>query len=317
MATSNSIDLIVNAGDIIQEALEILGVLPEGDAPTQDQIDSSIRTLNFMIKSWQTRKLNLWALQRLYMFPQKNTSEYSLSSSSSTKFTSQYYQTQTSAASSSGGSTITVDADTNISNADVIGVELDGGTIQWTTVNGAPAANVVTLTDTLTDNVSIDAMVFNYTTVGNRPMRIEEAYRRSYSGSTYTDIPIDIMSRIEYFELNNKLSDGVINQVYYDPQISAGNLFVWPQTSVETDLLVMWVRRTLADFDATSDDVDFPQEWYMCLAWNLAMWLNTKYGVSNETYMKVVRGAQELLVDAESFDIEDTSIDFQPNPYGR
>ena len=59
-----------------------------------------------------------------------------------------------------------------MSDADNIGIELDDGTIQWTTINGAPAGSTVTLTDALTDDVASGNAVYVYTAKTNRPMKL-------------------------------------------------------------------------------------------------------------------------------------------------
>lgn len=62
MTTSGSIDFTVTADEIITEALELLGVLGEGEDPTTDQLTSSRRTLNMLAKTWQAEGLNLFAV---------------------------------------------------------------------------------------------------------------------------------------------------------------------------------------------------------------------------------------------------------------
>jgi hypothetical protein len=56
--------------------------------------------------------------------------------------------------------TIDVDSITGITNGDNIGVELDDGTMHWTTVNGAPSGTVITLTAVLPSATAIDNRVY-------------------------------------------------------------------------------------------------------------------------------------------------------------
>jgi hypothetical protein len=53
MAFTTTADLKLTAADIVTEALELLGVLAEGDTPSAAQYTSSLRTLNNLIKMWQ------------------------------------------------------------------------------------------------------------------------------------------------------------------------------------------------------------------------------------------------------------------------
>ena len=55
----------ISSKEIITESLEILGVLPEGDDPSQEQIKSSFRTLSMIVKAWQTEGINIWAVDNL------------------------------------------------------------------------------------------------------------------------------------------------------------------------------------------------------------------------------------------------------------
>jgi len=60
MATSNSTDFTVDRDTIITEALEICGVLAEGESPSANQITSCSRTLNLLVKALIPDGLHLW-----------------------------------------------------------------------------------------------------------------------------------------------------------------------------------------------------------------------------------------------------------------
>lgn len=87
MPTSGSIDFSVTRNDIIQEAYEQLGVLNEGETPTDEQIASASRTLNMMMKSWQADNMNLFAVDRYVVFVEKGTQQYTLNNTTSSHFT--------------------------------------------------------------------------------------------------------------------------------------------------------------------------------------------------------------------------------------
>lgn len=308
MATSGSIDLLADRDALITEALEQLGVIAEGDSPNSNQLSSCARTLNYMVKAWQGRGLNLWAMERHYVFLQKNQREYALSGSTSDHVTASYIQTTVNGAASSGATTVTLDTtdiDGNtfsVSASDNIGIQLDSGTdVQWTTVSSF-TSNVATLGAALTDDVADGATVYIYTSKANRPFKvIGPAVVRT---KDFVDTPIEIIARQDYEDLSQKDTTGRINQIFYDPQVGTGTLFVWPETDDETDFLVIWVTRTLEDFDAATDDADFPQEWFLALALSLALRLAPKFGVSSESFNQIASLAQQALFDAESSDTE-------------
>jgi hypothetical protein len=132
-------------------------------------------------------------------------------------------------------------------------------------------------------------------------MRIYNAVRRT---SSNIDTPLKIINRSEYVMLSNKQSEGSVLSIYYDPQVGTGKLFVYPEPTNTTDILVLWVQRTLEDFDAASDDVDFPQEWYLPLALGLAAALLPKYNVPNSVASRVMGLFSYYKAMADGFDSE-------------
>lgn len=303
MATSGSIDFSVSRDDIITEALEQMGVLAEGQSPSTAQLTSMSRTLNMMVKSWQADGLNLFAVQKIYVYLEKDKNEYSLSSSSTDHLSTEYNRTTTSASALSSATAIDVSSIAGMASLDYIGIKLDDGTMQWTTINGAPSGSTVTLADALTDDVSSGVTVYHYTSKANRPMKILNASLVDAVSGNST--PVDTYSRSEYVDLPNKTSDGSVTQLYYDPQVGTGKLYVWPETNTVDDYLVLWVQRTLEDFDAASDTADFPQEWYLALALNLAYLSGPKYGVPRDLRRDISMMAAIAKGQAENFDRED------------
>jgi hypothetical protein len=316
MATSGSIDFIVNRDQIIQEALEQLGVIAPEDTPTPSQITSASRTLNMMIKTWQADKMNLFAVDRCVVFVEKGQEKYTLNDTTTDNFTklSQLNQTTISVAGLSAALTINVDDASSISDGDFIGIA-SGTDVFWTTVDGAPVGDLVTLTDPLPEDQSVGDIVWSYTTKANRPMKIMEGY--IHQTQSNTDIPLGNLSRRKYDSLTRKDNQGRINQFYYDPQRAAGNLYVWPTGADETNYVLLIVQRTLEDLDSSTDDPDFPQEWLLPLALNLAMLLADKYGVPDDIAGRVTSKAQYYYEICKDWDDElYTSVFLTPDNRG-
>jgi len=274
LATSGSVNFNLNRNEIVTEALELAGVADVTDSPSSDIITSSARTLNIMIKGWQTAGIYLWKQKDFYVFVNKNTNYYDLGPSGD-HATLSYVKTEVATAQTSGNNTIVVDSDTGISDGDYIGIELSGGSLQWTTINGAPSSDTITLTDNLTGDVSVDANVYTYTTKINRPLWINEKGQVSIDGGN--ENPIRIVARNDYKDISIKTSDGVPNMAWYDPQTTNGRLYIWPEPSSVKDFLKLNGRFPVEDFDASTDDADFPQEWYLALTWQLACLLAPKF----------------------------------------
>lgn len=318
MATSGSIGLSTSTEEIIKEALELLGVLGEGEDPTTDQITSSKRTLNTMAKTWQADGLNLFAVQRNYLLLEKGSDVYDLSASTQSTFSTSLVQTDVETAIVESATTVDlVEVSETVSVTDGIAIEIDGQVLFKSTITAinstTPSLNV-DIADAVPQDISAGATVYITSGVANRPMQVLEAYNHQLNS---TDIPLKMLSRIGYYELSNKDTTGYTNQVYYDPQIGTGKLYVWPTTDTELNYLILLTQRTLEDFVSDSDEPDYPQEWYMPLAYNLARFLSPKYGIPQMDYSRLLVQARELYDTARGFDTElNTSMFIRPESWG-
>mgnify|MGYP003631080070 FL=1 len=309
MATSGSFNFSLNRNELITQALRTMGILADAQSATASQIsDGSIR-LNSMIKAWRNRGISLPLYQELAVFLTDGTASYSIGATGD-KATAldDFVKTELSTAGVATDATIEVDSITGITNGDFIGIELDDDTIQWTTINGAPAGTTITLTATLTGAAAIDNHIYTYTSIAQRPLTIKGARIRDRADN---ETPVRVVTREEYFSYVNKTATGKVVAVYYDPQITNGKLYCWPSPDAVGDVLLLTAQRQVADFDGSTDDPDFPVEWLDALSYGLAVRMLTKYGIDMETASQIRQDAQEYLMDAEDFDMEDY-IQFVP-----
>ena len=299
MAISSSYDVLYTRNEIITEALELIGVVEAGETPGTDDINSCARTLNMLVKFWQSRGIALWRDTQIYVFLQEDTASYTLGPTGTSPATASFTKTEIATAGSSTDLTIDVDSIDDISASDIIGIELDDGTLQWTTVNGAPSGTTVTITAALTDDISVDANVYAYTSGIQRPLFITEARLHQDSGS---EIPIKMRARNDYMALSSKTTSGKASMWYYDPQTTDGVLYVWPVANSVKDYLVLTARMPIADFDSANDDPDFPQEWMLPLSYNLAVLVAPKF---DEPVPQTVAMAAKMFFDDVSDDAKD------------
>jgi hypothetical protein len=304
MTTSSSYDYNQTALQIITEALQFINEYDAGRTISSSDVATCLTTLNGRIKMLQAKGIGLWKTREAALFPQEDEYSYDIGPSGDNCSTV-WYKTELSAAGVATDATITVDSDDNITDGDYIGIELDDGTVQWTTVNGTPAANVVTLTAALTGAAAIDNHVYNYTSKVQRPLEITEARLRNADGK---DRPLSIKSRDEYMLLSDKTSTGPANIVYYDPQMTNGKLYVQPACSDVQEYIVFSCRIPIEDFDSQSNDPDFPQEWLLPLANDLAVLIAPKYG--RQLSPEFIATAREMLKDVSDFDREQASVFF-------
>ena len=280
MATSGSTDWTLNRDAIIRQALLNLRVVdPALTTPAQDITDGTLAA-NAMIKAWQLDGVFMWLTEEVVVHLQKDSQYFSLGpSGDNCCLLSDAVSTVTTAAASETDSTITVSDATGIASGDYIGVHLDEGSLQWTTVNGAPADGVVTLTAALTGAVASGATVYAYTSKIARPLQIMEARIRDEDD---VDTPVQIHhSRTEFFQQTDKTTSGRILEVFYNPDHTNGKLYVWPVAASGdiSDRLVMSIQRVVEDLDSSADNFDGPVEALPALIWGLSVWLAPQYGV--------------------------------------
>lgn len=310
MSTSGSVDFNLTATEIISEAMETLGVIGPGITPTAVELQSGLRSLNMMVKSWQTDGLHLWLHTEAALFLVEGQVEYDLPGANVAKVAN-LVETALAADAEDTDTTIDVDSITDIDDGDTIGVVQDDDTIHWTTVSGAPAGSTVTLSDALTADASEDNKVWVYSGTIERPNRITDMRRRHSLGSSNIDTPVtQILGRRDYFMLPNKTDTGIPVQAYYDPQRDTGRLYIWPAPDTVDDHLRFTYSRPLEDFDSLANDPDFPSEWLKALSFNLAVDLAPKYGL--RPFPEVIAQATNTREALLGWDREMEPITFEP-----
>lgn len=157
-----------------------------------------------------------------------------------------------------------------------------------------------------------------------RPLRIVQAWLRDTSTNP-VDTPLNIVSRDEFNLLSVKTTPGIPNQLFYDPEFdrdasngganAKGKIWIWPQpdaTVVTNYDLYMVCVRPIQDFTAKTDYLDFPQEWFNAVKWNLAHQIAFEYGVPVEILDRLEKRAETELSLALSFDNDPAPVFFQP-----
>lgn len=314
MATSGIYTFGRNRDQIIKAALIKVGAIEAGDTPGSDDVTDAAVSLNAMVKHWQGTGVHIWTVAEATLFLQLEQTQYSLGSSGSDHVSETVVQTELAADAISGATTITVDSITGISSGDNIGVQVDDGTLHWTTVNGAPSGTTVTLTTGLDDSASTDGFVFVYTTKLIRPLKILSARRYNYESGI--DTPMDEMDRIEYREMPNKTTEATPTSFHYDRRGGAnalGRLHVWPEPDSVEDAVKFTFARPIQDFNAAGDDADLPQEWIDCLIYNLALRMADDYDVPDSKYVRIEKMANRLLSEMQWHEEELGSITFSPD----
>jgi hypothetical protein len=313
MAISTSIDFNQTVNQIITRALKLIQVLGAGQVPTTDDYTDCKDALNAMLKAWQTQGLHLFGKTEGVLVPAVNTTKYSFSSDSSSANIARaddFFINTLSANEATGQTILSVTSTSTISVNDKIGITLEDGSIQWTTV-ASKTSNTVTVNNALTDDAVSGAYLYSYTTRIDRPVKILSA--RSYNVSSEVDLNMTDLSHDDYYSIPNKTSTSATPlSFYYDPQISTGYMYVWPMPTTITHLIKFTYQRQITDVDALTDNVDFPQEWLDPITYSLAVRIGPLYGRIQEANA-LLPLASLMTENALLFDNEPQSIVIRPS----
>ncbi len=165
--------------------------------------------------------------------------------------------------------------------------------------------------------VPLTATIGNYrigigqTVAVAKPLKVLQAW--NHNPTSNVDIPMRIITKQEYNILGNKTSAGNPIQIYYDPQTSYGDLYVYPvpSTSDASNTINIVYQRPFDDFDASTDVPDFPQEWYDAIMYGLACRLAPEYGVGTAERKTLWQEMSLIKQEVLNYGLEEGSMFFQ------
>lgn len=314
MTTSGTTTFSRNRDQLIASALRKINAFESGETPDAQSVTEASDAMSAMVKHWQAMGIHIWRTTEAILFPQLGQVRYTLGSTSTDHATETYTETALTSAAVLGAGTVVLNSVTGVATAYNIGVQLDDGTIQWTTVNGAPSGSTVTLTAVLTDSAALGNRVLVYQTKLIRPLQVLSA--RRYNFDSGIDTPLFLMDRLEYEEMPNKSTTGSVNGLYYDRRggaNSTGYAKLWPAPATVDEAIKMTVARPIQDFTVAGDDADLPQEWIRAIEWGLADEIADEYDVPEPKRTRIERRAAQYLAEANWWEKELVSIEFVPD----
>lgn len=312
MATSGSYDYSVNANDIFTEALELIGVNNIGETMTPEDQSSCMRTFNMMVKQWSGNfdyapGLKAFSRKHGYIFLQKNQGSYSIGPSGDNASLS-YVTTTMRVAGIATDTTLEITSSIGMTAADYIGIELDSGSIYWTTISSVTDSDTIVIPASgLSGAVAAGNRIFSYTTKLIRPLYIEEFVLRDTSGNDSTIYP---MTTQYYENLSVKGTDSTPSRYKYDNTLTNGTLYFDVEPSDVTQVARITFMAPAEDYDTSTNDIAFPQEWYMPLALGLGKLMAPKF---NQPWTELLESNfTSALSMARSSYAETTELYFQP-----
>jgi len=300
MASSGSTDFSVNCLELIKAAMRQIGVIAVGQTPTNSEIIDAREALNMLIKQWMglTHTLKMWLRKELTITLVDATAEYTLK-------IRRLAFTSGGATAISVGDTIT--GATGGAMAKVCCVTLSSGT--WA---GSDAVGEFLIYNQVGDfeaeelNTNLATISANSEQYGPFTEIVEGVLRNSDD----QDTPMRPMTEAEYMAIGGKQSEGTPQKYFMIKGIDKVVVKFDMTPSDTTDTVVLVVRRPIEDFDANTDDIDMPREWYRALKYNLAIEIAPEFEANVSQVLMALAG--DSMDKALSFEPEDTVMYFQP-----
>jgi hypothetical protein len=145
------------------------------------------------------------------------------------------------------------------------------------------------------------------------PLKLLQARLLQPQSNTYVNL--NILADYDFNRLSRN-SAGVPVSVAYKPQLDKGTLSVWPipNSAVPAGTkIVLTYTSPVEIFNASSDDADFPGEWYNALIYGLASLMSDEFALPIPDKQWIEKQSEKHLASALSIGLEDGSMFFQPD----
>jgi hypothetical protein len=240
MATSGSTNWTITRNEIVTRSLRIVGAISTENSPTANQLTTGVEALNAMIKAWQTDDIFLWTRDW-------ETKTFT-ASSEVTGTDGNIYECIRSHTSGSSTKPIT--------GADYTTYWYKRGTTGGTWYTSTSYSSIGDF-DVASDTLDI-----------------EKAFIRDND----SDTNVDIVSFAKYLDVYQKFNTGKPYMMALDKQLTP-KVYLYHPPDITTYVLHYLRVRKLEDFDASTNNPDFPVKWINAIIWGLADELSDEYGL--------------------------------------
>lgn len=148
----------------------------------------------------------------------------------------------------------------------------------------------------------------------SKPLRILQAWR--LDTPTSMNVPIQLLPIYDYNLLPANSASGVPISMTYLPQDTYGTINLWPAPINSTTQVIFTFLKPFDDFNASTDDLDFPSYWTDAIIYGLAWRLCGEYGVPVPDRQVLAKEAEMFHQKALEFGYEDGSLFIQPTWWG-
>jgi hypothetical protein len=162
--------------------------------------------------------------------------------------------------------------------------------------------------DALTAAAAAGNYVWWFTSRAQRFPVCEFALLRDENG---IDVPLAVYRSVQDYEwLSDKQADGDPTSILVETLRIATAVTLDCQPNDVTKVVNLTVLYPAEDYDASTDDVAFPQEWFRALVYQLGMDLSVRGGRPISADLKLMR--DEALAMAKQVNAETIDLHFEP-----
>ncbi len=319
MATSGLNTFTENRNAIILDALQLIGIYGIGKTVSIEDMTVCSNALNKMVKAFSNKGLQLWCKEEVILFLNQYSAQYGLGNGTGDAMValkSDCVLTELNGALVAGSTSFTLNTTTGMSINDNIGIVQSDGSTFWSTIATIPTSTTLTINAGITLNALNSAMIYTFTNNIYKPTQVISA--RLVSGldmgstNTISEIIMTSIAYQTYFNIPSPDINGLPTQYTYNPDISDGQIYVWPRPSTTNYRMELSCIRQLQDLDTATDDFDFPAEWLETLTWQLAVRISFAFGKS-ALIATLGPIASEMLNTLKMYDTEANSIFLRPD----
>lgn len=330
---STTFGLSVTRNDIINAALRTLGKLGKTQTASSTDLTNCSQALNLMLKAWMAKSITLWKIEEVVVPLVSGFVTYAIGNTAGTLATAGVTITDGGTGGTDGTYALGI---TDSTGSGATGTyTISGGTVTAVAITAAGTtytAPTLAFPSGGVSGVTVDVTVVGVT--GDRPLRVLDQASYVRNNTTGDDTTVSLISRQEFNELSAKAgavgtpgatsaavgtpASGVPTQIWYDPQLTNGLLYVYPTLASDLDYSLHLVcQMPIADTTNPSSLFDFPQEFMNAIKWGLCREIYTEYGVDEQTERRVERMYQQYVVEAFDFSQEEAPVYFTYDMRGR
>ena len=151
-------------------------------------------------------------------------------------------------------------------------------------------------------------------TLAAQEMRVVEGY---YITSSGTRRPIELLTWNKWNTLPDHIKTGQVNAFFPEKQQSQTVIRLWqvPDATAATGSVELMVQDRVTNLISLTEEMNFPQEWFIALHWGLADEICT--GQPEQIVQRCANKALAYRTALEDWDVEDGSTFWQPDVQAR